>query len=157
MQSTSLAQGLPGGPRADISPALSDWQGLPLDADSIAAGIVAEAVQRGQLSLPAVEARLGLDTARLLADILEVPAPRRSLSAALSSMSALVALSCPGAAPVPSSRSCLPLHSACPQSAAATPSLKPATFTNWLTHYAKGGPSLTVTPWPTIQWMAEKV
>ena len=47
-------------------------QGLPLGADSIAAGIVAEAVQRGRLALPAVEARLGPTVARLLADILEV-------------------------------------------------------------------------------------
>lgn len=43
-----------------------------MDADSIAAGIVAEAVQRGRLALPAVEARLGPTVARLLADILEV-------------------------------------------------------------------------------------
>ncbi|KAK9842544.1 hypothetical protein WJX81_005255 [Elliptochloris bilobata] len=47
-------------------------QGLPLDADSIAAGIVAEAVQRGRLPLPTVEARLGPTAAGLTADILKV-------------------------------------------------------------------------------------
>ena len=60
------AAGLPGAHKA------KSLQGLPLDADSIAAGIVAEAVQRGRLALPAVEARLGPTASRLLADILEV-------------------------------------------------------------------------------------
>lgn len=47
-------------------------QGLPLDAESIAAGIVAEAVQRERLALRTVEARLGATAAGLLSDILKV-------------------------------------------------------------------------------------
>lgn len=68
-------------------------QGLPLDADSIAAGIVAEAVQRGRLALPAVEARLGPTVARLLADILEVRHARKA-AFALEFLIKTLALSC---------------------------------------------------------------
>lgn len=47
-------------------------QGLPLDAESIAAGIVADAVHEGRLSLEAAEDRLGPICALLIQDILKV-------------------------------------------------------------------------------------
>jgi hypothetical protein len=47
-------------------------QGLPLDAESIAAAIVADAVHDGRLPLEAVEERLGPICALLIHDILKV-------------------------------------------------------------------------------------
>ena len=52
---------------ADLSAA-----GLPLDASAVAAGLLAEVVHRGQLSLPAVETAVGPDLAHLLAEVATV-------------------------------------------------------------------------------------
>ncbi|KAK9817892.1 hypothetical protein WJX72_003848 [[Myrmecia] bisecta] len=47
-------------------------QGLPMDAESIAAGILADAVQLGSLSVAVVEQRLGPIVAHLLHDLIRV-------------------------------------------------------------------------------------
>ncbi len=52
---------------ADLSAA-----GLPLDASAVAAGLLAESVHRGQLSLPAVETAVGSDLAHLLSEVATV-------------------------------------------------------------------------------------
>ena len=52
-------------------------QGLPVDAEAIAAGILTDAVQSGALSLQQVEQDLGSPVACLLQDILKVTFARR--------------------------------------------------------------------------------
>ncbi|KAK9868152.1 hypothetical protein WJX84_011061 [Apatococcus fuscideae] len=74
------APGAPAGRAIQIATALADLiaEGVPLDAESIAAGILAEAVSVGSLSTRVVEARLGSGVAQLLHDIMRVRAlPKR--------------------------------------------------------------------------------
>ena len=55
-----------------ISVTLLTVQGLPLDAESIAAGIVADAVHSGEISHELAEERLGPICALLIQDMLKV-------------------------------------------------------------------------------------
>ena len=75
-------QGL--GPRASralqVATMLSDCiaDGIPLDSESIAAGILAEVVSSGSLCTSVVEAQLGPGVAKLLHDVMRVRAlPKR--------------------------------------------------------------------------------
>lgn len=53
-------------------------EGVPIDAESIAAGILVEAVSSGGLSTSIVEVQLGTGVAKLLNDIMRVRAlPQR--------------------------------------------------------------------------------
>ncbi len=61
-------------------------QGLPLDAESIAAGIVASAVHEGQLPLAVVEERLGPIPALLIRDMLKVHSSTCSLNVKCNSL-----------------------------------------------------------------------
>lgn len=58
----------------DIAAGLADLcgSGLPLDAESIAAAVLGDAMQLGLLDIRTVEARLGMNVASLLHDLLRV-------------------------------------------------------------------------------------
>lgn len=47
-------------------------QGVPLDAETIAAGVLVEAVANQHVALPLVKRRLGSNVAELLQDIIKV-------------------------------------------------------------------------------------
>ncbi len=69
---TTVAPFLAGGRAAEHARAFAVHQGVPLDAEAIAAGLVADAVDAGRLPLEAVDERLGAIAGLLVRDLLRV-------------------------------------------------------------------------------------